>query len=69
MFKEITILFIFLELLLLAFGVYITIVAYENTTNPKVTIPKWISDLKLGYKFYLGHYTIHSEETILFAHI
>lgn len=26
-----------------------------------------INDLKLNYKFYLGHFTIHREETVLFA--
>ncbi|MFN8865054.1 MAG: FkbM family methyltransferase [Flavobacteriales bacterium] len=30
-------------------------------------IPEWISNLGLDYTFYLGHYTIHAEETILFA--
>ncbi len=30
-------------------------------------IPLWISELNLGYKFYLDHFTIHQEETILFA--
>lgn len=32
-------------------------------------IPFWINDLNLGYKFYLGHYSIHKEETILFAQV
>jgi FkbM family methyltransferase len=31
------------------------------------TIPMFIDSLKLEYKFYLGHFTIHSEETILYA--
>jgi FkbM family methyltransferase len=30
-------------------------------------IPQWIDELGLGYKFYLRHFTIHSEETVLFA--
>jgi hypothetical protein len=30
-------------------------------------IPEWISNLGIDYAFYLGHYTIHAEETILFA--
>ncbi len=30
-------------------------------------IIKQIDDLKLGYKFYLGHYTIYASETILYA--
>ncbi len=32
-----------------------------------VNIPNWINDLGVGYKLYLGHYTIHDEETIIFA--
>lgn len=31
------------------------------------TIPKFLDALGLGYKFYLRHFTIHSEETVLFA--
>lgn len=31
------------------------------------SIPRWIADLGLGYRMYLGHFTIHAEETILFA--
>ena len=30
-------------------------------------IPQWIDSLRLGYKFYLGHYTTYNQETILFA--
>ena len=30
-------------------------------------IPEWIDNLNLGYHFYLNHYTIHREETVLFA--
>jgi FkbM family methyltransferase len=31
------------------------------------SIPCWIADLGLGYRLYLDHFTIHAEETILFA--
>lgn len=31
------------------------------------TVPAFISSLNLGYRFYLDHYTIHEEETVLFA--
>lgn len=34
-----------------------------------VNIPLWIDSLNLGYKIYLGHPTIHWEETIIFAQI
>lgn len=30
-------------------------------------IPQFIKSLDLGYEFYLGHYTIHTEETVLYA--
>jgi FkbM family methyltransferase len=32
-----------------------------------ITIPQWIQSLDLGYEFYLDHFTIHDEETVLFA--
>jgi len=31
------------------------------------TIPQYLDTLKLGYRFYLRHFTIHAEETVLFA--
>lgn len=31
------------------------------------TIPKWLDALGLDYRFYLRHFTIHAEETVLFA--
>ena len=31
------------------------------------TIPRFVESLNLGYKFYLRHFTIHAEETVLFA--
>lgn len=33
------------------------------------TIPQWIESLDLGYKFSLRHFTIHAEETVLFAEV
>jgi len=30
-------------------------------------IPLWLSQRQLGYEFYLEHYTIHHEETVLYA--
>jgi FkbM family methyltransferase len=32
-------------------------------------IPRWIDGLGLGYRFYLRHFTIHAEETVLFAEV
>lgn len=31
-------------------------------------IPRYLDGLGLGYRFYLRHFTIHTEETVLFAH-
>jgi FkbM family methyltransferase len=39
---------------------------YHNM-NDFTGIIKQIDDLNLGYKFYLGHYTIYASETILYA--
>ena len=30
-------------------------------------IPSYLHGLGLGYRFYLDHYTIHAEETVLYA--
>lgn len=30
-------------------------------------IPQYLDSLNLGYVFYLRHFTIHAEETVLFA--
>ena len=32
-------------------------------------IALWIDSLQLGYKFHVRHFTIHLEETVLFATI
>lgn len=42
-------------------------IAIYHSMDDFVNIPKWINDLDLGYKLYLGHSTIHSEETVIFA--
>lgn len=44
-------------------------IAIYHSMDDFVNIPAWITDLNLGYKLYLGHYTIHSEETIIFAKV
>ncbi len=42
-------------------------IAVYHDVNDLVQIPKFLLELNLGYRFYLDHYTIHSEETVLFA--
>lgn len=42
-------------------------IALYHKVDDFYDIPNFINSLNLGYKFYLGHYTIHAEETILFA--
>jgi FkbM family methyltransferase len=44
-------------------------IAIYHSIDDFVNIPNWISELNLGYKLYLGHYTIHLEETIIFAKV
>jgi len=35
--------------------------------NHLASIPNWVAGLGLGYRFWLDHFTIHLEETVLFA--
>jgi FkbM family methyltransferase len=42
-------------------------IAIYHSWADMAQIPKWIDELKLNYEFFLGHYTIHQEETVLFA--
>lgn len=42
-------------------------ISIYHTLSDFVSIPRLIASLDLGYRFYLGHYTIHAEETVLFA--
>jgi FkbM family methyltransferase len=42
-------------------------IAIYHTMDDFVNIPDWIAELNLGYKLHLCHYTIHSEESIIFA--
>jgi len=44
-------------------------IAIYHSMDDLVNIPKWITELKLGYKLYLDHYSIHAEETIIFAKV
>jgi len=42
-------------------------IAIYHSMNDFVNIPRWIHDLNLDYNLYLAHYTIHAEETVIFA--
>lgn len=39
---------------------------YHDLTH-FASIPNWLAELDLGYRFYLDHFTTHEEETVLFA--
>jgi len=39
---------------------------YHNLSDYSQITP-WLDNLNLGYKFFIRHYTIHSEETVLYA--
>ena len=42
-------------------------ISIYHSLDDFINIPKWIDELNLGYKFFLGHHTLHLEETILYA--
>lgn len=42
-------------------------IAIYHSIHDLATISNWILDLKLDYEIFIGHYTIHTEETICFA--
>ena len=42
-------------------------IAIYHSMSDFVNIPEYIYSMELGYKLYMGHYSIHAEETILFA--
>ena len=42
-------------------------IAVYHRTQDLWEIPEWLDKLDLGYRFYLRHFTIHQEETVLFA--
>lgn len=42
-------------------------ISIYHSLDDFVDIPAYLDSLGLGYKFYLGHYTIHLDETVLFA--
>lgn len=42
-------------------------IAIYHSFDDFINIPNWILNLDLDYEIFLGHYTIHDEETICFA--
>jgi|GEM_PF-6264835 len=40
---------------------------YHNFADDFASIANMLDELKLGYRFFLGHFSIHHEETVLFA--
>ncbi len=44
-------------------------IAIYHSWEDFVNIPIWILDLNLGYEIYMDHYTIHAEETVVYAKI
>jgi FkbM family methyltransferase len=42
-------------------------IAIYHSMDDFVAIPNWILNLNLDYEIFIGHYTIHAEETICFA--
>jgi FkbM family methyltransferase len=44
-------------------------IAIYHNMDDFANIPKWILDLNLDYQLFIGHSTIHAEETICFAKI
>ena len=42
-------------------------ISVYHKENDLTEIPEYLNELGLGYKFFLDHFTIHTEETVLFA--
>ena len=42
-------------------------IAIYHSVSDFVGIPNWILDLNIGYKIFIDHFTIHSEETVCYA--
>ncbi len=42
-------------------------IAIYHSMEDFIDIPNWILSLDLGYELFIGHYTIHAEETVCFA--
>jgi len=44
----------------------LAIAAYHNPED-LIVLPEYLASLDLGYRLYLDHFTVHNEETVLFA--
>lgn len=44
-------------------------ISVYHKENDLTEIPEYLNALGLGYKFFLDHFTIHNEETVLFARV
>ena len=44
----------------------LAICLYHKPLDFKV-IPEYLNSLNIGYKFYFNHYTMHTEESVLFC--
>ena len=42
-------------------------ISLYHRPNDFFTIPQWIDTLDCGYRFFLDHYSIHNEESVLYA--
>jgi len=42
-------------------------IALYHRIDDFITIPRYVKSLALDYEFHLDHFTIHEEETVLFA--
>ncbi|MES2559951.1 MAG: FkbM family methyltransferase [Bacteroidota bacterium] len=42
-------------------------IAIYHSVDDLINIPNWVLDLNLDYEIFIDHYTIHEEETVLFA--
>jgi FkbM family methyltransferase len=45
----------------------LAITIYHNDLEDCIEVPRMLSALDLGYKFFIGHFTAFTEETVLFA--
>jgi len=42
-------------------------IAIYHSVRHFSSLPNWINGLNRGYRFYVDHFSIHAEQTVLFA--